>query len=349
MIKQGLIAFSLILITSACTLNQVASAPTQPNTPFPSPPASEVALDASLQNEGLGIEFDYPADWTVEASAADYIAITSYTQEQITQEPFTEAIPAHLTKIEFYLAPAPDRPKTAESYLAELSSPDNIDFLAGEAFTIQSGLPALRLQFKEMRGDGTGRVDMVSFIAHDRWIDMVAFGGKHNLEAIARTIREIDSGVNVADMSRSYTNEELGYQFYYPDGWWVDAGTSPDSAVILFSTPRDQMGAGNDGVPSDQTKIDFIPNHQGNSYRTIDGFIELWINQSDQEGPGGRLDSYERFTINNIPALKAYFTGGMGGDVMTIVLDLNGRLLHITAYGDIARFMDIVSTLQLIR
>ena len=76
-------------------------------------------------------------------------------------------------------------------------------------------------------------------------------------------------------------------------------------------------------------------------------FIEFWMRQANQQGPGGRLDSYERFTINgSIPALKAYFKGGMAGDVMTIVADINGRLLHITAYGDTTRLMDIVSTLQ---
>ena len=138
----------------------------------------------------------------------------------------------------------------------------------------------------------------------------------------------------------------LGIEFNYPESWRIEG--NPGDLIQLYSppsnspNPRPQGG----GFPEDETKIEFIANHPGNPYQTLDEWITF--QEQPQQGPGGQVLFIERVTLpSGILAVRSAFGQQLdGSEIPSLVIEHNGRLILIAGYGDTTRFDEVVNTIR---
>jgi hypothetical protein len=149
-----------------------------------------------------------------------------------------------------------------------------------------------------------------------------------------------------SDLPQTHTDSALGIAFDYPEGWRIEG--NPGDLIQVFSPPGsgDNPRPQGDGFPEDETKVEFIANHPGNAYQTIDEWIAF--SQQPSQGPGGDLLFSEKLTLQSgIPAARAAFGQQVdGSENPVLAIEHNGRLILITGFGDTARFDEIVNTIR---
>jgi hypothetical protein len=150
----------------------------------------------------------------------------------------------------------------------------------------------------------------------------------------------------MTDLTQTHIDMVLGMAFDYPSGWFIEG--RPGELIQLYSERVNQLGD-SQGYPPDATKIEFIVGSERDVYQTIGDYLNFHRQPEHQNGPGGRMISEELVTLpSGFPAAKVSFTGGMAGDTIipSMVVEVRGRLVHVTCYGDTSRFDEIIATLR---
>ncbi len=149
----------------------------------------------------------------------------------------------------------------------------------------------------------------------------------------------------LADLTETYTDSVLGFAVDYPAGWRVEA--RPGELIQIFSPvppdytppPRSQ----GEGFPADQTKFEFIPQHPGDP-RSIEQVVADM--QANQDTPSGAVASAQQITL---PGGISGWRVEMESGIVSLILDVNGRILYASGYGDVSRFDEVMNTLRLIQ
>ena len=135
----------------------------------------------------------------------------------------------------------------------------------------------------------------------------------------------------------TYTDIEIGYALDYPADWHIQA--SLGWAVILTSyDPTNVVGRG--GVPSDQTKVDLLPD-KPHKTRTLEELVA--------EAKGGaepvQVLWEERWELDGaVPAVRMQIVSQ--GEMALLLTVINGRSLRMAGYGDLTPFDTIARTLR---
>ncbi len=147
----------------------------------------------------------------------------------------------------------------------------------------------------------------------------------------------------LADLTETYTDSELGFAVDYPAGWRVEA--QPGVLLQIFSPlPPDhtpQPRSQGEGFPADQTKLEFIPHHPGDA-RSIEQVVADM--QANRETPSGAVASAQQITL---PDGISGWRVAMESGVVSLILDVNGRILYASGYGDLSRFDEVMNTVRL--
>ncbi|NPV08213.1 MAG: hypothetical protein HPY83_09675 [Anaerolineae bacterium] len=138
----------------------------------------------------------------------------------------------------------------------------------------------------------------------------------------------------VAGMA-TFTDPEAGYSIDYPEGWYI----YPTYGGVTIITTLDPGAPGRGGVPSDQTKIDVVPNPAGRP-ETLEEMVQRIRTETQV------LAEEEIELAAGIPAVRVEFTGNIGGRMAAVLAVIEGTSIQVQAYGDLEPLDAIASTLR---
>lgn len=137
----------------------------------------------------------------------------------------------------------------------------------------------------------------------------------------------------------TYVNTEAGFAFDYAPDWRVsDAG-----AAVYLTSFREEGGAGAEGVPVGESKIDFVLGGPGRE-QGLEAMVAQVRVQVASEG-GGILWEQRQELTGGVPAVQLRVLGPFG-ETAVLCTVINGRGIRVVGHGDLSRFDEIVRTLR---
>jgi hypothetical protein len=145
----------------------------------------------------------------------------------------------------------------------------------------------------------------------------------------------------------TYTDDLAGLALDYPADWYVDTSAlahAEESTVYTvgitswdMSNPPTPAGKQINAFPEGETKIEL-----GVFKETMT--LEEAVAQ--QRAGGGEITAEERVTLSDgTPAVVLDFEG-FAGPGRTLIAILNGNVIYVTGYGDLANFEPIALSLR---
>jgi hypothetical protein len=167
-----------------------------------------------------------------------------------------------------------------------------------------------------------------------------------NLSATATKVPEptaaSDTGIDPVEntLTETHVDSELGLAIDYPAGWRIEG--HPGELVQIFSplpsnyTPH----PGGEPFPADQTKIEIIPQHSGDSRSIAQIIADLY---TDVASRGDRIEVEEPQTLaSGLEGMRLQYSTG----IPLFLTEINAQILYVAGYGDVSRFNEIVNTLR---
>lgn len=154
----------------------------------------------------------------------------------------------------------------------------------------------------------------------------------------------VDDDDQLDDPARvPYTNEDAGFEVYYPEEWHVTSGGEGITYITSFAMSE----AGSGGIPEGETKIDIIVTVPEQA-QTIDDIVveaeqqtaeaDTEITSQDTVEVGGNGESVE--------ALRITFEGTAGETAMQYAV-INGYGVRMVGYGELGEFFDTAESIRL--
>jgi hypothetical protein len=150
----------------------------------------------------------------------------------------------------------------------------------------------------------------------------------------------VDDDDQLDDPARvAYTNEEAGFEVYYPEEWHVTSGGEGITYITSFAMSE----AGSGGIPEGETKIDIIVTSPEQAQTMDDIVVEAEQQTADSDTDITSQDTVE--VGESIEALRMTFEGAAGETAMQYAV-VNGYGVRMVGYGELGPFFDTAESIR---
>ena len=297
--------------------------PTPEPTPIPEPPAGW----RSYQDSATGVTVQIPESWVVTQILPNESAILqSYPEDKYIGG---EGREAGDTKCDLTIRPAGI---DLAGHMDERRSSPTITIVSEEEIVLNSGLPGIRLEVESM-GPSVSLVTEVD----ERVIVLTCFGELAPFDEIAVTVTGSPVAEFPADF-KPYLDATAGVMVHMPEGWIVTQ-IQPGQFAILQSYPEDKYVGGEAREPGD-TKCDL-------TIRPADVDMAGHMDVLRSNPELNIISDQEIVLRSGQPGFRVEVES-MGLSV-SLITEVNERVVVLTCFGELARFDEIASTISAIQ
>ena len=323
----------VVLVTMPAATQPSPASPT-PTTEVTAvaPPASQPPAGfKSYQDSVAGVSIYVPESWVVTGIIPGQFAILqSYPENKYVGG---GARAPGDTKCDLNIRP-PD--VDVAGHIQQLKSEPTVTIVSEGEMVLQSGKPGTRFEV-----DSMGRSLSLITEINERVVALSCFGELTPFDQIAVTLGETDiaestpsPAIEPGTGSKQYQDAETGVSVYVPEDWVV-TGVVPGHQAILQSYPENKYVGGEARAPGD-TNCDLNIRPAGIS---VADFV-----QQMRTNTAITIVSEDELTLaSGLPGIRMELESM--GRSLSLITEVNERVVVLTCYGEFAPFDEIAVTL----